>query len=852
MIPVYLKLVGFLSYREPVEVDFTGFDLACISGPNGAGKSSLLDAITWSLFGIARRRDESLIHMACDAAEVVFQFDYEGNRYQVQRSNPRGKTSSLEFQIQKPGGEWKTLSERTLRDTQARIEETLRMDYETFVNASFFLQGNADQFTQQRPGDRKRILAGILGLDIWESYRREAVSARKRIEGEISVVDGRLAEIEAELKEEDQRRAFLQGLEEDLAQLGELRAAQESNLENVRQLVTRVEEQKKGVLTLRAQLEEVQAAWQATAERLTERQEERQQFVELLARAGEIRAAYQAWEADQAALEHWNEVADRFREQEKKRQAPLLEIQAARARLEQECETLQSLALQVEAAREEHTRLTDEQQQVGAQVKELETRLANRQETEQALEQARQELAAAKAENPVLRNQMLELRERINHLQEVEGALCPLCGQPLSEQERLVLIEDLEAQGKEMGDRYRANQNLLETAGSTVQELEMSVQAFNRVEEEQRQHIRQLDQITARLQPLEKIIQEWKTGAFERLRAVQQALEAETFALEARQTLAEIDAQLRQTGYDAAEHDQVRQRVNAGRQVSEELRALERAEAVVEPLQREIGDLESQYSQQEQALVDRQATYDTEAEKLAQAEAQKPDLQQAERELLNVQERENQLRMQYGAAQQRVLVLEDLKARRAGYLEQREQLARQVSRYKQLERAFSKDGVPALLIEQALPQIEARANEVLDRLSDGAMTVRFVTQAEYKDQRREDLRETLDIQISDSAGVRDYEMYSGGEAFRVNFAIRLALAEVLARRAGARLQTLVIDEGFGSQDALGRQRLVEAINLIRPDFAMILVITHIDELKDIFPVRIEVSKTPTGSQVAVR
>ncbi len=46
-------------------------------------------------------------------------------------------------------------------------------------------------------------------------------------------------------------------------------------------------------------------------------------------------------------------------------------------------------------------------------------------------------------------------------------------------------------------------------------------------------------------------------------------------------------------------------------------------------------------------------------------------------------------------------------------------------------------------------------------------------------------------------------MFSGGEAFRVNFAIRLALSEVLAQRAGARLQTLVIDEGFGSQDALG-------------------------------------------------
>jgi DNA repair protein SbcC/Rad50 len=131
------------------------------------------------------------------------------------------------------------------------------------------------------------------------------------------------------------------------------------------------------------------------------------------------------------------------------------------------------------------------------------------------------------------------------------------------------------------------------------------------------------------------------------------------------------------------------------------------------------------------------------------------------------------------------------------------------------------------------------------------MSVRFATQAAYKDRRRDDLRETLDIQISDPAGTRDYEMYSGGEAFRVNFAVRLALSEVLARRAGARLQTLVIDEGFGSQDAQGRQRLVEAINLVRSDFALVLVITHIDELRDAFPARIEVEKTSRGSRVNI-
>jgi exonuclease SbcC len=181
--------------------------------------------------------------------------------------------------------------------------------------------------------------------------------------------------------------------------------------------------------------------------------------------------------------------------------------------------------------------------------------------------------------------------------------------------------------------------------------------------------------------------------------------------------------------------------------------------------------------------------------------------------------------------------------------EKRTAVTQQIQRLRLLEKACGKSGVQALLIEQALPEIEERANELLDRLTGGEMTVSFATQRELKS--RDGLAETLDIHIRDQAGERPYDNYSGGEQFRVNFAIRLALSQLLAKRAGARLQTLVIDEGFGSQDPNGRQRLIEAINTIQDDFQRILVITHIDELRDAFPNRIEVRKTLTGSQITL-
>ncbi|MEL6935698.1 MAG: SbcC/MukB-like Walker B domain-containing protein, partial [Cyanobacteria bacterium J06607_17] len=98
-------------------------------------------------------------------------------------------------------------------------------------------------------------------------------------------------------------------------------------------------------------------------------------------------------------------------------------------------------------------------------------------------------------------------------------------------------------------------------------------------------------------------------------------------------------------------------------------------------------------------------------------------------------------------------------------------------------------------------------------------------------------------------GTRAYETYSGGEAFRVNFAIRLALARLLAQRSGLALQMLIIDEGFGTQDQAGCDRLVAAINAIAPDFACILAVTHMPHFREAFQTRIDVVKTEQGSQI---
>ena len=109
MVPVSLSLSNFLSYGEDVPaLDFTGFHVACISGQNGHGKSALLDAITWALWGEARKSssdrkpDDGLLRIGATEMKVVFEFELEGEHYRVARSyrkTRRTSAVSLELQV---------------------------------------------------------------------------------------------------------------------------------------------------------------------------------------------------------------------------------------------------------------------------------------------------------------------------------------------------------------------------------------------------------------------------------------------------------------------------------------------------------------------------------------------------------------------------------------------------------------------------------------------------------------------------------------------------------------------------------------------------------------------------------
>jgi DNA repair protein SbcC/Rad50 len=225
-------------------------------------------------------------------------------------------------------------------------------------------------------------------------------------------------------------------------------------------------------------------------------------------------------------------------------------------------------------------------------------------------------------------------------------------------------------------------------------------------------------------------------------------------------------------------------------------------------------------------------------------------------------ERRQQIDVYIGTLGQLTEKIQHLERLQASLQEQQDKLQgykQQQLIHDELTKAFGKNGIQALIVENILPQVEAEANSILSRLSNNQFHIQFITQKHTKKAARSKKAtvknakpiDTLEIVIGDANGTRPYENYSGGEAFRINFSIRLALAKLLSQRAGTPLQMLVIDEGFGTQDGEGCDRLIAAIDAISSDFACVLAVTHMPQFKEAFQTRIEVSKTQAGSQIEV-
>lgn len=459
-------------------------------------------------------------------------------------------------------------------------------------------------------------------------------------------------------------------------------------------------------------------------------------------------------------------------------------------------------------------------------------------------------------ERSALRKQYVELRHkleerssldtRIGEFNEKQSAL------ERAETTRNELRKDLEHSKRKLEEQGYAQierESLVRIKGE-IAKLEFDPIIFSNLQSQIRAQRntefrwQQLQSDMRELSELEKDIPEKEKKVAE----LKRFLAEDSFEHEARNELSKLEMEMKARPYDREAHQSQKQKLSQLLPSAERLNDLTRA-LMEEPMlgttstdlgeqieakRREVTRLEAEIGANTDLISEQ-----TESEALLQKLQDNCQILDREREELA--RKSNHLAGKLG---QLKAGKDELDAKRNELL----QLLDDLSQLQRLVDVYGKKGIQAIIIDNAIPEIEAEANRILSRLSDNRMHVGLVTQ--HRTARGTPV-ETLDILIADELGTRSYELYSGGESFKVNFALRVALSRLLARRAGAKLETLIIDEGFGSQDEQSRERLIRAINSIRTDFARILVVTHIAEVKDMFPSQIVVSKEDGVSRVTV-
>jgi len=807
--PQRLVLEGFTSFREKLELDFSGLDLFAITGPTGAGKSSLIDAVVFALYGqVPRVGDDykQLISHGAERLSVLFEFAVGGERYRVARSVCRDRPSQQRLERLTARGP-EPLADRA-KEIRTEVEQLLGLDYDGFTRSVVLPQGQFDAFLKGEPKERRKILVALLNLGIYERMQQLANNrgsdARREADFIRRQLDTDFAGASAEALEA--RRAELRAAEADAgAAAAALREVGEAG------------SLAQAVRSARRELGSLQRD-EAEAGRRLETAEQT------------LRGAVQARESLQAEVARARSRLEALAVDD----ARLAILAAARPSAEQLAglrSRLETLDSALEAGRK---RVAEERSELAGS----EAAVADAEKAEAA---ARQQAAEAQSARDAAHRQHAagELRARLQ-----PGEPCPVCQQtvrlvPAGEATAVAAADarakDAEARAQAAGAALQQERLRLEKRRGAVAVLERELEQ----NEEQRKATREMAEAArARLAPagfleleaadpaalLARIADELAgLEAAQRARAGLQASQRE-----AEQKLSGLEAQVAAAG---AQRDEARTRL-------ESLSARRR-------------DVEGRLAQSGTALRAMASArqwpgFDAVADGRDEADLVEALREAAQRLCADRSAAVARLREAVDYIEKAIVRAGELTAERA-------RLEASAALHKALADHLKANELVAWVQEEALQRLAQAGSQHLARLSQGRYALRLGSGEVAEAARAEQDFFVVDHWNGDS--VRSVRTLSGGETFLASLALALALAESLAQlstegRAREALESLFLDEGFGALDGDTLEVVVGALDALHGGQRMVGIVTHLRELAERLPARLEVRRQGTGTATA--
>jgi exonuclease SbcC len=867
MIPHTLQIKNFLSYGDELQtIDFTPYHLIYLSGKNGHGKSALLDAITWAIWGSARKvstavkADLGLLRLGQTHMIVILDFELDGNLYRVRRefNNVYGKANTqLEFGMINPETkEFIPLTDKTIRDTQLKIDHTIRLDYDAFTNSAFLRQGHANEFSEKSPKERKEILGSILGLQQFDIIKKRALE---------------------KVKDAQNKKLALQQIEEKYIQELNKKAELEQEIKSVGDqlaLCEKKEQQllgaKKDIEIQHAQLLEQQKQLDLISYKLQQHQsdlEEKKKAIRTLIHEWRTVNRRKRSVPDMGQLQTQRTQLSLSITQHIKRQQEMLTLKESALRIQEALQkktnelyqelTIQKNSITVECQKAELTytamqktcaSLQEKQKELVTQIGTITPQQAK--EAEAKFEKRKQAYQQFITDGKWYTSEQAGLAQKMQ-LTHDDDPSCPLCEQNLSIARRKFLKNKFAKQQQFIEHRIARLARITKKLKPMLIEEHAQLEQIKLIIQKSSELIQlqaQFKEANEQLSILQKNLLEHKIKLEKHIVQEKETLENHADIKQLTQEIKAIHERLSTLKYDNQQHTQDQKKFELLEKQLNELEELQHHIMQQQGRKNNISQVITETKKlklQAADLSKEKNQFDTVTKKMQELTVQKQEYLRQTHVLVKEKE---QLLQQSGSLKNQYMHLQklqdELKKQEAIITD----LNLMIDDYQTIAAATGKDGIQALLIEEAIPEIEQEANALLSKLTNNQAQI-FIES--LRDLKKGGSKETLDIKISDPSGIRAYELFSGGEAFRIDFALRIAISKLLARRAGTALQTLIIDEGFGSQDEEGLSHIMDAIYKIQDDFAKVIVVSHLPSMKDQFPVHFVVEKRATGSQINI-
>lgn len=911
MIPMRVYLHGFMSYREATELRFDGAPLWVLAGRNGSGKSAIFDAITYALYGQHRggaQNARTLINHASDGLNVEFDFSIGPDAYRVKRTLSRkGATTCQAIHLGGPNGPGAAGEPQPISETETKsgfdqwVTGIIGLNFQIFTTSVLLQQGRSDALLESEPKARHELLSKIVDLSAYERLfdraDAEHKSARVRVDAckmhldRIAPVDAEdIARVDAEIAEAREDLVEARSKTDRFTEL-KLHAARWEDLCAARDALDRAIAEASDLTTSADRIEDARshlAELRAEQKALRDRRDALQEAL------GDL-------EPKIRDLDHLDDRRRELTDLDRKAAAYPSDLDERRAALDRDATRfaeahtalpwLQAFAKARAAALTAAASLLDAEARATGLDQELSAAVDARDRLSRRLEKAVAEAESAIREAAESRTLAREMARRLERFSQVAGAAeCLYCGQPLTaehlEAERARLEGEIEAATRRSTEATERERIAVGERDDLEREAKQAESRVKRLDDDRHEALRTAESARERREAAREQAKPARTHLPDAYASRVRWVETDDpSAYPAATDLAEI-ADLADRAASAAREV---------KQCDEQVKARDLLFKLREPVQNEVDRLTASYPDGERlrdeydrgrreaaGMKERLATLDVdiadaesalvklEADlaRIAEIDQQRKELgrivreidmipEQARRALADITTDERAARAQFEAVDAR---LRDAEQARRQIDDQRQQrieveaqflaASREEHLYKELAKLLGRDRLQRHLLQMAELAIVANANDVLDRISSGTLRLELKQSEAASGKAGLKALDLVAYHTETGAKAVPVAFLSGSQRFRV--AVSLALA--IGRYAGQgtrRIESVIIDEGFGSLDREGRREMIDELHALKTALDCVILVSHQEEFSDSFSNRYLVELVDGASRVAL-